>query len=932
LTGAGGTRSGGTQSGGTQSGGTQSGGTPPGGNQSRILGALEAGTTVVTANRRLSRELVANYDQHQLATGATAWHSADVLPLDAWLRKIWELLGVSLKSQPLVLNDGQLYAIWQQLIAKDISEHANHSRPLWNTHASAKAGINALKIIRVHKIDPGKFATSGHPDHQCFVRWFDQFSNRCTRENWIDHYQLADLVAGSSHQLPRQHLLLAGFHRIGPQQQALVDALEVAGHQLQIIDYLQDLPEQSECMTFDHNEEQWRAAGQWAREILAEHPHRRIAIVAPDLGKYREVIEHGLKESLCPLALINPGDAANQPYHLSLGTNLASHPASGSGLKLLEFVFARGATIAQISEQIVSPYIVGAQNELGERSALAMRLPRLLPYESNLTRLLDEMDYQMQQKQMEPCPILYNTLQQSIQLMLELPAKDTAANWALHFTDMLEIFDWPGECNPGSDEFQAINAFRQRLNQLAELDLVLGKIRIDSALGWLRRRLSDQLFQVEAKQAQVQVLGILETTGLDFDHVWFGGLIEPDWPPGSRPNPFIPITLQREAGVETSSVDAARQYADLLQHGLFASAGDIVLSRHLYDGDVLLECSPLVMQCGALNAQTAKTTPSVVELLHDQKPEFESIDENKGPALDLDTPVAGGTGLMQMQSQCPRGAFARFRLGAEPLHERQQGLDAAERGSLVHRALELAWNNIKDSTSLHALSDQDLSDILYQCCIEASIPFKIRSGCGDQFFTSQTRWLKSLATEWFELEKQRVEPFQVLDTEQKAQLNLAGLALRFSIDRVDRLGDGRLALIDYKTGSQNSVADWLEARPAAPQLPLYTITQDGDVSVVAYAQVRAGSCCYIGLSDQQAFAGDNSGTIKITDINDHRNTKGVFHDWQVLEQYWQHNLEALAREFVNGDFSVDPDATGLCSHCPTPSFCRSGDRIAEEIE
>ena len=198
MTGAGGTRSGGTQSGGTQSGGTQSGGTPPGGNQSRILGALEAGTTVVTANRRLSRELVANYDQHQLATGATAWHSADVLPLDAWLRKIWELLGVSLKSQPLVLNDGQLYAIWQQLIAKDISEHANHSRPLWNTHASAKAGINALKIIRVHKIDPGKFATSGHPDHQCFVRWFDQFSNRCTRENWIDHYQLADLVAGSS--------------------------------------------------------------------------------------------------------------------------------------------------------------------------------------------------------------------------------------------------------------------------------------------------------------------------------------------------------------------------------------------------------------------------------------------------------------------------------------------------------------------------------------------------------------------------------------------------------------------------------------------------------------------------------------------------------------------------------------------------------------
>jgi hypothetical protein len=128
------------------------------------------------------------------------------------------------------------------------------------------------------------------------------------------------------------------------------------------------------------------------------------------------------------------------------------------------------------------------------------------------------------------------------------------------------------------------------------------------------------------------------------------------------------------------------------------------------------------------------------------------------------------------------------------------------------------------------------------------------------------------------------------------------------------------------------VADWIEQRPAAPQLPLYTLTQNRRISVVAYAQVRAGDCSFIGLSDQQKMDDGSCKSFKVKDILEHAYTKESFEDWQRLQQYWQYNLDTLGAEFVAGDFRVDPDATGLCSYCPTPAFCRSGDRFNDDTE
>ena len=79
--------------------------------------------------------------------------------------------------------------------------------------------------------------------------------------------------------------------------------------------------------------------------------------------------------------------------------------------------------------------------------------------------------------------------------------------------------------------------------------------------------------------------------------------------------------------------------------------------------------------------------------------------------------------------------------------------------------------------------------------------------------------LTKLVTEWLDYEATRIA-FEVADTEVKRTVHIAGLTLDLRLDRIDRLNDGSLLVIDYKSGdvSPNS---WELPRPDDVQLPLY---------------------------------------------------------------------------------------------------------------
>ena len=74
--------------------------------------------------------------------------------------------------------------------------------------------------------------------------------------------------------------------------------------------------------------------------------------------------------------------------------------------------------------------------------------------------------------------------------------------------------------------------------------------------------------------------------------------------------------------------------------------------------------------------------------------------------------VPGGTGVLTDQSQCPFRAFAIHRLGAIDTTPPRPGLDAMQRGSLLHKALERFWRDIPDHAALISLTDTALADLI----------------------------------------------------------------------------------------------------------------------------------------------------------------------------------------------------------------------------
>ena len=67
-------------------------------------------------------------------------------------------------------------------------------------------------------------------------------------------------------------------------------------------------------------------------------------------------------------------------------------------------------------------------------------------------------------------------------------------------------------------------------------------MRFAQALSRLGELAAASPFQVENEGAPIQIMGLLEATGLRFDHLWIMGLHDEALPAAANPNPFLPIS------------------------------------------------------------------------------------------------------------------------------------------------------------------------------------------------------------------------------------------------------------------------------------------------------------------------------------------------------------------------------------------------------
>jgi RecB family exonuclease len=175
--------------------------------------------------------------------------------------------------------------------------------------------------------------------------------------------------------------------------------------------------------------------------------------------------------------------------------------------------------------------------------------------------------------------------------------------------------------------------------------------------------------------------------------------------------------------------------------------------------------------------------------------------------------------------------------------------------------------------------------------------------------------------DWLAVERERAD-FEVHALEEERRVRLGGLELGTRADRVDRLADDTLVILDYKSGASERRAPgvWSGARPDEPQLPSYALAEQGPLAGLFIAHVRPGRPGFSGAARVAGIVPDVDGDAGVVDGAPR---------FEELRTRWRESLARLAVDYAGGDARVDPKHRWqTCRGCDLGLFCRVAEKAA----
>ncbi|MDQ2964122.1 MAG: PD-(D/E)XK nuclease family protein [Pseudomonadota bacterium] len=870
--------------------------------------ALAEGAAIVTPNRRLARFLHREFDVAQRSAGRTAWPTPTILPYPSWLASLWDeaILADAVTDAALLLTPAQAAILWRRIVDTD-------GVSLLYPHGAAMLAAEAWTLV--HEWGAGgeswrawRGALDATDDASIFVRWAEQFLAALRRIDARDLAQVPEVLApivGRAHRRGCA-VVMAGFIELTPQQERLCAALVAAGTEIRRLDTL-PAPQRHPCRTIATTpRDELVAALGWARAHVVRQPAARIGIVVEDLAHRRNEVLTLAEDILCPGTIL-PGAATSAlPFEISLGVQLASVPVVATALDLIALA-GSGLAPGAAAVLLRSPYLPAADQAWSLRAGIE----RDWLHDGCREVTLGEAIAALATRSPE-LALQWRAGREAFRRALPASPREWADAWRAWLVNA----GWPGSRPLDSGEYQARETWEHVLGQFASLGAVMPKLEAGRAIEALRTLLQGTVFQPEGSAAPIEILGVLEGTGLTFDALWVAGLTADRWPPAPVPNPLLPIAWQRERDVPRASAKRELKYAEMLTSRFAVAATEVVFSSAASADDHELSPSPLILEYPEVSLPPGAQPwwRAVAE-----SATLETIADDRAPPLAAGSSIRGGSRIVAIQSDCPFQAAARHRLGAEPWPRPLTGLSRLERGLLVHAALAAFWSAVA-----HRAAMLDLDAAMLAARIDAAVQSGLEA-------LPQTRWrhvpplvresearrLAAVLAAWLAIERNR-PPFVVQDIEALQILRLGGLEFRLRVDRVDALADGGLAVLDYKTGRVDKPGRWFDARPRAAQLGMYTLAQRAvapelPVRAAAYVQLCPGAVYAVGVTaDEGAWPGLSAvGSV------------GPRGDWTTLETWWHARLGALAAEIAAGHASVTPRASpSPCRSCGLQALCR----------
>lgn len=834
--------------------------------------------TTVTRNKRLARSLTRQYEASQAALGLTAWETADILPLDAFLRRIWTRNGV-LSTGKRLLSHAQAGRLWRRL-AESGDELSNHSY----VRRVSDAMYEASCLCSQWCIDiPALTDAARTQDQELFLKLLTNYRARLAKEGWLAPADLINEVAilDLSPEASGNAIELVGFLAPTRAESNLFSALEQAGWQVSIVaEERADLAKATRSEWRDR-ETELLAAGAWARNLLLAEPTASLAIVVPGLGQNTRQKSALICETLCGGWQL---EGVAPPVNVSLGQPLNRFPvieAIDQGMTVL-----RGpATFAEISRFLRNPLLAA---EAGASLALIELELRSRPEQrwqvSDILAAFSEVPaFAAARQRLEVLAGLASELE-------ALSETGSPEFWAAKFDALVTALMPELTSQVDSAEFQLLNAWRNCLNELAELVPVESQLTGDHAWQFVRERLADSVFQPESEAYLLSVLGPLEAIGQSFDAIWIASLDSQSWPQRVAANPFIPKSLQTEFRMPGGNSEHDREFSQYLLEALAARSNQVFVSSAITDDDLALTPTgvlrdlPLTETSGLGLGQVCRFSQTL------------SNPDALGPPV-LDTPVPlesattvrGGWKIFHLQHTFPFAGFANHRLGAIPLRSAVKGVGPLARGNAIHAAAEEIYAQFRERD----VNPDELAGISRDSIV-AALRRSLRA-----YRARADKLLIILLEREVDRDADIIETLleidakrgniRVAELEKSVQFSSGLLSVNLRVDRIDECGEGNL-VIDYKTGRSvdKGQADGI---PKEMQLAVYAVSLI-DAGVIDHIQG-------IGICHLQTSAVQYEG-FRLADTGfDFGRFSALKTESEPLE-YWREFLTTLALRFQQG--------------------------------
>ncbi|HTW80111.1 MAG TPA: PD-(D/E)XK nuclease family protein, partial [Terracidiphilus sp.] len=732
------------------------------------------------------------------------------------------------------------------------------------------------------------------------------FDELCRRQECVSAARLALELMNTleGDRTERGGLLLAGFDRILPVQTALFRAWGPS----QDAALAESAAEISFFEAADTREE-LAACALWCRRELTSNPGAKLLVVTQNEARQRGEIERALLRYAMPKG----GAETRAPLlEFSLGVPVAQ-TALGRGALLILKWLTEAIAENEIDWLLSTGQLAANEQETRALTAhmRALRRHKLQCPEWTITRW-------MTQPSAGSLPETWTRrlIEAKRELEGQIRRAQSPMRWAELTQRLLDIAGWPGGRPLGSEEFQVTWRLGRVLDDCASLGFDGAPVPWRDFLEAFERAGSQALFAPESQDAPILIAGPAETAGLAVDGIWFLGASEDAWPASGTTHPFLPISVQREARMPHAAAQFDWDLAQAITTRLTASAPKVNFSYARQTDEVEARPSRVIAKiAGAPQALPEALRPATVR----EAATKEWTDLSRVPFPG--GKVRGGARVLTSQSECPFKAFATARLGAEGWDSAEAGLTAAQRGQLLHAVLKLAWDANESGVGSHAelMAIADLRGFVEER-VRRALAEELRHGEHEvmppRYLELEHVRLTNLVAEWLEYEKTRA-PFKVEGTEVKREPQIEGLDLNLRMDRVDRLKDGKLLVIDYKSGDVDPKM-WELPRPDDVQLPLYAgfaLDAEAECGGLVFAKVRAGEVEFAGRVD------DAKGTLRPKTSGNSNLVKKPLTPEQLT--LWKEYIEKCAKSFMAGHAEVDPrDYPDTCKECALKTLCR----------